>query len=416
MNFRLIALFMALLLTISFGSSAKDKKTYAMSLSVFKYIEKANLLVEEGTPDEALTLLKGALEKRASKYEKAQLHTLMGSIYYRNTDEANAYTSFTKVLESAGGMPLMMHQQTLKTLSQLSMVKEDYVKAKDFCEELIAISEEKKQMDYALLAQAYFKLEEWEHSLNAALLGLETADLNKKIPNENLLLLLNAVHYEMQAMPKMVGVLEMLIKHYPKKTYILYLASVYGQLDQLSKQTVLMESLYEDGKITEGSQLRNLASLYMSEKVPYKGALILEKAINEGVLEADRRNFEMLSQAWRLASHRPESIVALGKAAKLSEDGKNYLQKAYLHFDSAQWAEAEKSIYLSFDKGLEDDFEGEAWLLLGMTRFNMKYFDKGIEACEEAKKFSKSAKLAKQWISYISTEKDKYNALKSAAM
>ena len=164
------------------------------------------------------------------------------------------------------------------------------------------------------------------------------------------------------------------------------------------------------------SQLRNLASLYMSEKVPYKGALVLEKAIKDGAVEGNKRNFEMLSQAWRLAAQIPESIEALGEAARLSEDGKNYLKKAYLHFDSAQWAETEKSIFSSLDKGLDEEFEGEAWLLLGMTRFNMRQFDKGIEACEKAKTFSKSAQLAKQWISYISTEKDKYNMLKAAAM
>lgn len=124
----------------------------------------------------------------------------------------------------------------------------------------------------------------------------------------------------------------------------------------------------------------------------------------------------MLSQAWRLAAHRQESIDALDKAASLSQDGKNYLKKAYLHFDSAQWTNAEQSILLSLDKGLEDLHQGEAWLLLGMTRFNMKYFDKAIEACEQAKKYEKSQKLAMQWISYISTEKDKFNLLKAAAM
>ncbi len=414
LNVVLILLLLALL--TSLGVNSKDKKTYAMSLAVFKYIEHANKLVEEGNTPEAIEVINGGLKRRSSKYEKAQLHTLLGSIYYRNSEEEKAYLSFARVLESAGGMPVMMHKQTLKTLAQLSMVKEDYQKAKEYCEQLIEISEEKDQLEYALLAQAYYKLEEWQNALRAALAGLEAANQLQKTPDENLLLLLNAVHYEMKELSEMAGVLELLIKHYPKQTYILYLASVYGQLDQLNKQTVLMESLYEDGRITEGSQLRNLASLYMSEKVPYKGALILEKAIKEGVLEKNQRNFEMLSQAWRLAAHKQESIDALAEAAKHSTDGKNYLKKAYLHFDGAQWIEAEKSILQSLDKGLEEEFKGEAWLLLGMTRFNMKQFDKAVEACEIAKTFSKSTKLAGQWISYITTEKNKFNMLKAAAM
>ncbi|MFT4938381.1 MAG: tetratricopeptide (TPR) repeat protein [Paraglaciecola sp.] len=416
MKFPLLAVILAIILLIPHSIDAKERKTHAMSLTVFKVIEEANLLVEEGDTTQAIEIIQLAIKKRTSKYEKAQLYTLLGSIYYRNSDEANAFSSFARVLESAGGMPLMLHQQTLKTLSQLSMVKEDYESARGYCVQLIEISEDKNQLDYALLTQANYKLEDWEQALIAAAAGLDVATQQQKAPDENLLLLLNAVHYEMKAMSKMVGVLELLIKHYPKKTYILYLASVYGQLDQLDKQTVVMESLYEDGRIKEGSQLRNLASLYMSEKVPYKSALLLEKAIKEGVLDANKQNYEMLSQAWQLAAHKDESIRALAEAAKLSDNGKNYLKKAYLHFDDSNWAESEKALYQAFDKGLKENFEGEAWLLLGMTRFNMKDFDEAIEACEKAKKFKKSTKFAVQWIRYISTEKDKYNMLKAAAM
>ena len=416
MIFRLLVIILMPILLFADAVDAKDRRTYAMSLKVFKVIQEANLLAEEGDTTKAIETIQIAIKKRTSKYEKAQLNTLLGSIYYRNSDEVSAFASFAQVLESVGGMPLMLHQQTLKTLSQLSMVKEDYEKARDYSVQLIEISEEKNQLDYVLLTQAYYKLQDWEQSLIAAVAGIDIATQQKKLPDENLLLLLNAVHYEMKDLGQMVGVLELLIKHYPKQTYILYLASVYGQLDQLDKQTVLMESLYEDGRLKNASQLRNLVSLYMAEKVPYKGAVILEKAIKEGDLKVDRRNYELLSQAWQLAAHRDKSISALAEAARLSDDGRNYLKKAYLHFDGAKWAESEESLYQALDKGLADDFEGQAWLLLGMTRFNMKHFDKAIEACEKAKKFKKSTKFAVQWITYISTEQDKFNMLKAAAM
>lgn len=98
---------------------------------------------------------------------------------------------------------------------------------------------------------------------------------------------------------------------------MLYVASVYGQLERLDKQTVLMESSYEGGHISEGSQLRNLASLYMSEKAPYKGAIVLEKALNRGPLAATASNFQILAQAWRFTADRDKAILTLNQAAKL---------------------------------------------------------------------------------------------------
>ena len=393
--------------------SAKDKKTYAMSMKVFKVIEGANLLMEENKPSEAIETLKDALEKRASKYEKAQLNYLLGSFYYRQSDEKNALAYFEKVTAFKDGMPELLYKQSLKTLVQMHMVQENYAKAREYALILVEVGELPEPDNYALLAQANYKLQMWPEALGAAktALSLET-DAGKK-PTENTLLLINAVYFEQKSMNDMVGVLELLIKHYPKASYVLYLSSVYGQLEQQQKQTVLMESLYENGHLDQGSQLRNLASLYIAEKVPFKGAVLLEKAIESEKIEGSVRNLEMLAQAWRLAAEDNRAIDVLGKAAALSDDGNLYLRQAYLQFDKARFKDTERTILLSMDKGLDEEKKGEAWLLLGMTRFNLKRFSEAIIACENAREFESSKKLAANWIAYISTEEEKYNALLS---
>lgn len=404
------------ILTLPSQLVAKEKKTYALSMKVFQQIEKANLLVEEENFPEALSELNELLESRSSKYEKAQINSLIGLIHYRNSDQSSAVEAFIRVLESAGNMPLALHQQTLKTLTQLSMIREDYKNSRLYCEQLIAIAEEPDQLDYALLAQSNYKLEDYNGALAAALDGRRVAYEQQKRPDENLLLLLSAVYYEKQEMHEMPAVLQEIIKYYPKSSYLLYLASIYGQLEQPDKQLVLMESLYEDGRIDKGSQLRNLASLYMSEKVPYKGALVLQKALDSGLVDSDSKNWALLAQAWRMAAQREQAIKAITQAAKLSEDGKNYLQAAYMHFDTAQWQSAEHALMLGFDKGLDDKTSGEAWLLLGMSRFKMRQFDTAIEACEKAKNFKRSAKHAEQWIDYISNEKNKFESMQAVQM
>ena len=402
---------LALFMFIGMHVSAKDNRSYAMSMKVFKVVESANKLMEENQSDQAIAELNKALEKRTSQYEKAQLNYLLGSFYYRLSDEDNALRYFEKVLESEGGMPELLYKQALRTLVQMHMVQENYQKARQFGLKLVDVGEVPDADSFALLVQANYKLEKWQDALDAAQTALSIETENGKIPTENVLLLINAVHFEQKAMNKMVGVLELLIKHYPKASYILYLASVYGQLDEQQKQTVLMESLYENGQLQEGSQIRNLASLYIAEKVPFKGARLLEQAIADEKVEASERNLEMLAQAWRLAAEDDRAIDALGKAAALSDEGDLYLRKAYLQFDKARFKDAEKTIMLAMDKGLEKDKKGEAWLLLGMARFNLKRFSDAIAACENARGFESSKKLATNWIAYISTEEQKYQSL-----
>lgn len=410
----ILMIFLALGFAAS-NSFAKSEKSYSISLNVFKYIEKANLLAQEEQFAEALLVLTELLEKRSSKYEKAQIHNLMGSIYYRMSKYDKAIESFKSILDSVGSMPLMLHKQTLKTLAQLTIMKEDYQQAKMYCQLVIDIvGEDISPVDYALLAQANYKLEDWSSALDAGYKGRELSLSTQMIPEENLLLLLNAIHFELQQSGKMASVLKELIKYYPKTSYILYLAYVYGQSEQLDKQTVLMESLYEDGRLNDESQLRNLASLYMSEKTPYKGALVLEKALKNEHMEASAKNFEMLAQAWRSAAEREKAINALAQAASLSENGDTYLHKAYLHFDLAQWEQTQESLSLGLDKGFSKKLNGEVWLLMCMTRFKMKQYNNAIEACQKAKEHEKATKNAEQWITYISTEKQKIDSMQNA--
>jgi tetratricopeptide (TPR) repeat protein len=397
-----------------FGANvAEAKRSYAISIFVFKEMEKANLLVEQKEFSEALLGLSDLLERRSSKYEKAQIHSLMGSIYYRNSDLQNAISSFIKVLDSAGDMPVTLHAQTLKTLTQLNLVTENFQEARVYGEQLVEIAGEAlKPVDFALLAQANYKLEDWDRALKAALAGREMYVAMQKIPEQNLLLLLNAIYFELGQLDNMRGVLEELIKHYPKKSYVLYLASVYAQLERLDKQTVLMESLYEDGQIVEGSQLRNLASLYLSENTPYKGAIVLEKALEKGQLKSTASNLALLAQAWRLAAEREKAIVTLSQAAKISDNGDNYLQKAYLHFEMAQWKDAVNTLRLGIEKGLSEKLTGEAWLLMGMAHFKLKEYRKAIEACEQVEDHETAYKNAQSWISYISSEERKVESMR----
>jgi hypothetical protein len=71
MKWLVILMLLTGLLSIQTDPHGKSQKTHAMSMKVFKEMENANLLVEEGQFEQALDGLSKLLKKRASKYEKA---------------------------------------------------------------------------------------------------------------------------------------------------------------------------------------------------------------------------------------------------------------------------------------------------------------------------------------------------------
>lgn len=402
---------LALLLLVfpfSFETLAQGKNTPAISMAAYKKITEANLLIDEEKFTEAIEKLQELQEKRLSKYERAQTWYLLGSIYYRLENEKQTLESFTRVLDGAGSIPEYLELNVLKTLSQMHIVQENYPQALAYCTKMLELSEAPVAYDYALLAQIHYKLSNWAEAIKAINSGKAVAAEKGIIPSENLLILENAVYFELNDSHNMVITLKSLIKHYPKSTYLLYLASVYGQQEKTEEQTVIMESLYENDHLMQASQLSGLANLYMSLNVPYKAAKILEKGFEDGRLKSNVRNYEMLSQAWRMAAEINNAIDSLQSAANLSEDGAIYLQKAYLEYNSSQWQDTTESVMMALDRGLEkEEDQGDAWLLYGMALFNQSKFDQAIEACQKAAKFVETKAFAQQWINYISSERDK---------
>jgi len=404
----LLLIIIALLAAPSF---AAKKKTFALSKRVYKSLEQVNLMFEEEDYQGALLLLDPILEKKRSPYETAQVWYMKGNAFYQLSKLTEAAEAFEKVVVDPENIPELLRQGTLRTLSQLNLGLERLDKAEEFAKRLITETTQ-PEVDYALYAQIQYRNADYKAAQKSIEYAIESYKQKQKTPKENTLLLQNAIYFELQQHTLMLSTLEQLVKYYPKPTYLLYMSSVYGQLGDTKNQTILMETLYEDDQLKKDSQFINLASLYIAEKVPVKGAQVLAKAMEEQLIDKNQRNLELLSQAWFMASEYGNAIDVLGQAAALSDQGDLYLRQAYLYFDHYQWQPANQAVANALDKGFEDKAkEGESYLLKAMILFNLEKFDQAIKTCQKAGRYKKTKKLASQWIKYISSEKDKYEKM-----
>ena len=108
---------------------------------------------------------------------------------------------------------------------------------------------------------------------------------------------------------------------WPKREYFIQLSAMYGQEGDEGRQLALFETAYEAGWLLRSSEIVNLSQLLLQADIPYKAAKILEKGLEDGIVESTESNWRVLAQAWQLAQEDEEAIPALSRAAGLADDG-----------------------------------------------------------------------------------------------
>lgn len=392
------------------GGDTPTKKTVAMSQPVYEKLQEVQQLVEDKQYEAAygaLAKLRG--RKKLSVYERAQIWNLTAYTYYLQERYSDSVDAYEKVM-SQGEIPDALVQSTLKTLAQLYFTVEDYPKALDRTQRLMQLVPDPSADVYMLLGQAHYQLKQYREALPAIKKGI---DKNRALgiqPKENWLLLLRVIYYELKDYQNVIAVLHELLRLYPKDQYVLTLAAIYSEQGDTHKQLTLTEVLYEKGYLQQHYHVSNLANLYMLHGVPYKAALLLEKEIDDGRLEADERNLRLLSQAWYQAREDAKAIPPLERAAALAKTGELYVRLAQAYTNLEQWDKVAESIRKALDKGglRRND---TANVMLGVALFNRKQWDSARSAFQKALKDKRSRKVAAQWLSYIDGEERRQELL-----
>ena len=381
----------------------KTKETVAMSQPVYEALTEIQELVEADQYSEALVAIKKVQEKKKlSPYEAAQIWNLTAYTYYLMEDYKGAIGAYKQVLAQPE-LPLALQQSTLKTLAQLHFTVEDFDKALVIIDQLIAMLDEPAADVYMLKGQAYFQMGQFDKALEPIKIAVQMHRDQGRVPNENWLLLLRVIYWEMKDFPNMLIVLEELVEEYPKDSYVLTLAGVYSELGDTKKQLALTEALYDSGYIDGKTHAVNLANLYLLHGIPYKAASVLQKEIDAGNVKADVRNLRLLSQAWYQARNDKKSIPPLVQAAAMSEDGELYIRLAQSYLNLEMWSEAADAAKKGLAVGnLKRKDTGS--IMYGMALFNQRKLEQARRAFQTAGKDNRSKRAAGQWIKYVDSE------------
>lgn len=405
----IISVFLSVFLTspVAAQSDKKDdrktKQTVAMSQPVYEALLEIQEFVEAENFVEAqskIVELQG--KKKLSPYESAQIWNLSGYNYYLQEKYTDAIRAYENVLKQPE-LPEALQQSTLKTMAQLYFTVEEFEKALETVERLMAVLTEPAADIYMLQGQALFQMGKFEEAIPPIKTAIDMYRTQGRVPRENWLLLLRVCYWELRDFPNMLIVLEELIEAYPKDTYILTLAGVYSELGDTKKQLALTEALYEKGYIDGKTHAVNLANLYLLHGIPYKAAKVLETEIAAETIPSDVRNLRLLSQAWYSAREDRKAIPPLLEAAKASDDGELYIRLAQSYINLEMWSEAAAAAKTGLDAGglKRND---TANIMYGMALFNQKKLEQARRAFQAAGRDKRSQRAAQQWIRYVDSE------------
>ncbi len=382
----------------------KTKQTVAMSQKVYEKLTEIQELVEAKNYANAHHLINemGTGKSKLSAYERAQIYNLEGYSFYLQERYGDAIKSYEKVLTQPE-LPEALVLSTLKTMAQLQFTQEDYTGALVTINRLMKSVDEPSADIFMLKGQALFQMERYDDALGPIKIAIDMYRDQGRPPKENWLLLLRVIYFERNDYDNMLEVVKELLVYYPKDTYVLTLAGIYSEQGDTKKQLALTEVLYEKGMLNSASNVTNLANLYLMHGLPYKAAVLLQKEIDNKVVDANERNLRLLSQSWYQAREDQKAIPPLKIAAEMSDDGELYVRLAQAQINLEQWKDAAESINKALKRGGLKRTD-QANIMLGMALFNQKRLTQARRAFERANKDKRSARTASQWIQYVDSE------------
>jgi tetratricopeptide (TPR) repeat protein len=382
----------------------RDKLQGTLDEPTWKRLNDVYEDVGEENYDIAYDKLMKMAARKGDKYQKAVIAQAIAQVEWArsNYDEALRYFEEAVALDS---LPDLTHFSLMYQIAQLYYMKDRYDDALDKLALWMCKVPEEKVTDvaYVLKASLHAAKEDWQN----VLIAIDQAISMSDEPKESWYQMKLAAHFELEQFPKAAQTLETMIQKWPeKKTYWTQLSQIYYKLKMADEAVSVMVLAYRRNMLDKQTDLMYLSSLYSNSDIPYKAAAVMQKGIEDGYVDATKKNWTITADAWYAAEEMEKALVAYAKAGEVAEDGEIDLRRAYILVDMERWAEAAQAVNSALEKGgFSDKKTGDAYVIQGMSEFNLGNYDKASTAWGRASKYPRAKKSAEQWMNHMREER-----------
>ncbi len=335
---------------------------------------------------------------KLNSHERAIMWQGYGYLYISTEDYERAADALGKCIETQG-LPFSSELHARYNRAQILVMRERSEDAIAEFEVWFQYARKPSPSAYYMAAMAYMQSGKNQKALEYADLAIAGASQ----PKESWLQLKNAMLVEEKDYDGAEKVLEQLIELYPKKTYWMQLAAVYSETRRHERALSTLEMAYLQGYLDKESERLTLAQMYLFNQIPYEAAEVLRDSLEDGVVDGDAKDWELLADSWLHARERDKALPAMRKAAELSGDGNTYLRLAQLLIDREEWSEARHALEQALAKG-NLRHPGHTQLLLGIADANENRWGDAQQAFAKAQQDEKTRKAADYWLRQVDKE------------
>jgi tetratricopeptide (TPR) repeat protein len=365
--------------------------------------------VYEDVGDENYDLAFDKLQKMipragGDKYQRAVLAQALGQVEWARKNYEQALLGFEQAV-ALDALPNLQHFSLMYQIAQLYYLKDRFDEALDKLALWMCKVPKEKITDaaYVLQASLYVQKKDWKNAITS----IDTAISMSAEPKESWYQLKLSAHFELEQFPKAAQTLETLIQLWPyKKTYWIQLSQIYYKLKMEDEALSVIALAYRRNMLDKQSDIMYLSNLYSNAEVPYKAARVLQKGLEDGIVEPNKKHWTIVADSWYAAEEMENALVAYEKAGKVSEDGEIDLRRAYILVDLERWSEAAVAVNSALQKGgFTEKKTGDAYVLQGMSEFNLGNYNKANTAWVRASKYPQAKKSAQQWLNHMREER-----------
>lgn len=393
----------------------QTRKTQALRKEAYAVFEAAQALNDAKDFKGAMAKLDELMPryKTLNDYEKATYWNFKASLHYALDDTAGAMKAYKNVLRQKE-LPELMRLNTLYGIAQLSFATGDYAQAVKVMRKWLTLAPEVKPEAHILIAQAQYQLKQYASAEQATLDAMKLARQKSLPPKESWLSLLRAAYYEQKDYLKSAKVLEALVQRWPKLSYWMQLAGLYGLAERQPQQLAVLRANYEAGALTKESDLLNLARLYLLNDAPFPAVQVLKKGFDKQLLSETPTTLQLYAQALNLSKEHKAEIAALARLAALSGEAKHYAYLGQAHLRLGQWAEA-AAAYRSATQAKNVERPGNLQMQIGNALYNQKKYAEAKAAFQAALQYSESVKDGATWVNFMDKEIQRLKLLDAPA-
>ncbi|MEQ3513813.1 hypothetical protein ABMY35_10805 [Pseudoalteromonas sp. BZB3] len=371
----------------------KKAKTKIMGERTGKKVVKAFELYNNDQLDEAIALMEEL--DPSNDFDKATVDRYLGNFYAQKEDYVKAL-DFVKRSVEPDVLNFKDQADTLKFVADLYFGQQKYVEGIKAYNAWMDFTGEEDDKVYAKMAQGYFELKQFAKVIEPADKAIKLA----KEPNKTYFMLKVGSYFELKQFNKVVEVGETLVKLFPDdKQNWTRLGSFYMSTEQFSKGQTIMEVAYRKGYFEKENHYKILSSYYSLNDIPYKAAIVMEKALKEDKVKRTKQNVTAVASYFHQSKHLVTAAKYYEEAAKFDDDADLYRKAGNLLLTEQKYSAAVERLNKALELGT--DKKGSTYSDLAEAYLYQEKYKQAYRAIVKAQEDPRTRKFARGWATFI---------------